>query len=87
MMQYDPCMRTTLTIGEANDQRLRRIAREQNRRYKDVVNDAIALGLAQLEVHETNPKYYVEPVNAVIMPTIDRTKLNSLLDETESDQW
>lgn len=62
----------------------RRIASEQNRQYKDVVNDALALGVAQLEVHETEPRYAVQPFDAGLAPGVDRTKLNQLVDELES---
>jgi hypothetical protein len=76
-------MRTTLTIADETDQRLRRIAREQHRQYKDVINDALALGVQQLEVKETAPPYPVEPVDASLRPGIDATKLNQLVDELD----
>ena len=76
-------MRTTLTVADETDQRIRRIAREQNRHYKDVINDALALGVAQLEVQETGPPYRVESFDAGLVPGIDRTKLNQLVDELE----
>jgi hypothetical protein len=76
-------MRTTLTIVDETDQRLRRIAREQNRQYKDVINDALALGVEQLEVKESGPPYRVESFDAGLVPGIDRAKLNQLVDELE----
>jgi len=78
-------MRTTLTIGEETDSRLRRIAREQNRSYKDVVNDALALGLSKMEVTETASPYRVEPFDAGLAPGIDRHKLNQLVDELDGE--
>ena len=78
-------MRTTLTIGDQTDSRLRRIAREQNRSYKDVINDALALGLAQLEVNEATPAYRVEVFDAGLAPGIDRQKLNQLVDELDTE--
>ncbi len=76
-------MRTTLTIGDTTDSRLRHIAREQNRSYKDVINDALTLGLAQMEVHEAEPPYRVETFDAALVPGVDRQKLNQLVDEVE----
>jgi len=78
-------MRTTLTIANETDQRLRRIAREQNRQYKDVINDALVLGVERLEVKEASAPYRVESFDAGLLPGIDRTKLNQLVDEIETD--
>lgn len=79
-------MRTTLTVREQTDQRLRRLARDQKRSYKDVVNDALALGLDQMEVREASPAYRVDPFDAGLAPGIDRQKLNQLIDELETDE-
>lgn len=78
-------MRTTLTMSEQTDQRLRRIARDQKRSYKDVVNDALALGLDQMEVREATPSYQVDAFDAGLASGIDRQKLNQLVDELEAD--
>ena len=78
-------MRTTLTVTDATDQRLRQIAQEQNRQYKDVINDALALGLAQMEVTEATPAYRVAPLDAGMREGVDRTKLNQMLDELADD--
>ena len=77
-------MRTTLTIADEADHRLRRLAQQQNRSYKDIVNKAIAIGLAQ-EVHEATPVYEVEPFDAGFVAGIDRRKLNQLVVELELD--
>ena len=79
-------MRTTLTIVDETDSKLRRIARDQNRQYKDVVNDALALGVAQLEIHESEPRYAVRPFDAGLVAGVDRTKLNQLVDELEGSE-
>lgn len=78
-------MRTTLTIADETDIRLRRVARDQNRRYKDVINDALALGLRQLEVRDSSPQYAVETFDAGLKPGVDRSKLNQLIDELEAE--
>ena len=76
-------MRTTLTIGDEIDARLRKLAREQNRTYKDVVNDALVRGLDHLAVMEPAPKYRVRVKDFGFRPGVDRTKLNQLYDEIE----
>ncbi|MFP4376577.1 MAG: hypothetical protein ACLFP4_05995 [Spirochaetales bacterium] len=79
-------MRTTLTIADETDQRIRRIARDQHRRYKDVINDALAIGAEQLDVAEARPAYSVQPIDAGIAQEIDRAKLNQLVDELEAER-
>ena len=79
-------MRTTLTIVDETDSKLRRIARDQNRKYKDVVNDALAIGVAQLEIHESGPRYEVRALDAGLVAGVDRTKLNQLVDELEGSE-
>jgi hypothetical protein len=73
-----------LTIAEETDQRLRRLAREQNRAYKDLVNDALVLGLAQMEVRQAVPVYRVGTFDAGVVPGTDLQKLNQLVDELEA---
>ena len=77
-------MRTTLTINDEIDARLRKIARNQNRSYKEVVNAALAGGLDRLEVAEPEPDYRVETKAYGLRPGIDPQKLNQLLDELET---
>ena len=76
-------MRTTLTIGDEIDKRLRKIAREQHRSYKDVVNEALLRGIDRLEVTEPRPDYQVRTRDYGFQPGIDRQKLNQLFDELE----
>lgn len=76
-------MRTTLTVVDTVDNRLRRIAGERNISYKDVVNDALALGLEQLEAAETRPRYEVEVKDYGLKSGIDGEKLNQLVDELD----
>ena len=76
-------MRTTLTVADAVNNRLRRIAGERNISYKDVVNDALALGLEQLEAAETRPRYQVEAKDYGLKNGIDSRKLNQLVDELD----
>jgi predicted transcriptional regulator len=76
-------MRTTITIGDETDQRLRRLVREQRRSYKDVVNDTLLAGLEQLEVKEASPPYRVDAFDAGLAAGVDRRRFNQLVDEIE----
>ncbi len=49
-----------MTVNDDIDARLRKIAREQNRTYKDVLNEALAQGIEALEVAEPREHYQVE---------------------------
>jgi len=78
-------MRTTLTISDALDGRLRKVARAENRSYKDVVNDALARGIERLETAEAEPEYRVETGAFGLRPGIDPDNLNQLVDELETE--
>lgn len=77
-------MRTTLTISDEIDSRLRRVAREQNRPYREVVNEALLRGLDQVEVHEPPSEYHVRSAHYGFRAGVDRGKLNQLFDEIEA---
>ena len=77
-------MRTTLTIEDDVDTRLRTIADRQNRSYKDVVNEALSAGLNQMEVSEPAVGYKVRVADFGLKNGIDENKLNQLYDETEA---
>jgi predicted transcriptional regulator len=76
-------MRTTLTIGDDIDQRIRYLAQKQNRTYKEAINEALAAGLKQLEVVEPSTEYKIESACFGLKEGIDDTKLNQLYDEIE----
>ena len=79
-------MRTTLTIEDQIDVRLRTVADRQNRSYKDVVNEALAVGIQQLEVAEPLPEYHVRVRDFGFQPGVDTARLNQLYDELETDR-
>lgn len=78
-------MRTTLTIEDQIDLRLRTVADRQNRSYKDVVNEALAVGVQQLEVAEPLPEYHVKVQDFGFRVSVDTARLNQLYDELETD--
>ena len=47
------------------------------------MNDALALGLEQLETAETRPRYEVEVKDYGLKSGIDSEKLNQLVDELD----
>ncbi|NBB89795.1 MAG: hypothetical protein GVY23_01145 [Spirochaetes bacterium] len=79
-------MRTTLTVNDDIDRRLRKIAREQNRSYKAVLNEALAQGIEALEVAEPREQYQVESAAFGLKPGIDPARLNQVYDELESEE-
>lgn len=78
-------MRTTLTIDDEVDRRLRKVAKTQNRSYKEVINEALAAGLRRLEVAEPAADYDVRIRKFGLRSGIDRGKLNQLYDDLEAD--
>jgi hypothetical protein len=74
-------VRTTLTVDDDLDARLRKVAREQNRPYKDVLNQALAHGIEALEVAEPQELYQVESAAFGFKLGIDPGRLNELYDE------
>ena len=79
-------MRTTLTITDEIDARLRKIAQEQRRSYKEVVNEALTRGLDHIEVREPGSGYRVRATDFGFRPGVDPQKLNQLYDEVEAGE-
>jgi len=77
-------MRTTLTITNEIDARLRKVAEEQHRSYKEVVNEALKRGLDHIEVHHAKSEYHVQSRDFGFRSGVDPQKLNQLYDEIES---
>lgn len=73
-----------MSINDEIDARLRRIAREQHRSYKDVVNDAIAHGIEAIDVAQPQEEYRVESSAFGLKPGIDPARLNQAYDDLES---
>lgn len=84
-MRYYYNMRTTLTIRSDIDLRLRKLAKTQNRSYKDVINEALAAGLKQIEVAAPTVDYSVQARDFGLREGIDGSKLNQLYDELETE--
>jgi len=72
-----------LTLDPDVAEQLKRAVSERKKSLKEVVNDALRLGLAH-KPESSRPKFKVEPVHLRFKPGIDQYKLNQLSDELES---
>jgi hypothetical protein len=81
-------MRTTLTIDDDLFDRIRQEAARTRRRFRDVLNERLRLGLsAHSSLRKNAPKFTVEPfVTNGFAPGVDEKKLNQLFDLLESEK-
>lgn len=77
-------MRTTLTLDDDVLKAARRRARDQDRSLKDVVNEALRLGLAMAERPAATPyRFRLKTVDGRLLPGVDladRDKLFELME-------
>jgi hypothetical protein len=83
-MMHDACMRTTLTIEPEIADRLKQEAALGKRTFKVIVNDALRRGLG-LEAPRRALPFRVKPHSSGLVPGIDPTRLNQLVDELEAE--
>ena len=76
-------MRTTLTLEDTIDRKLRKIAERQRISYKDAVNMVLSRGLQVMEAHEAPIPYEARIKDYCFQPGIDQDRLNQLVDELE----
>ncbi|MDX2436975.1 MAG: CopG family transcriptional regulator [Acidobacteriota bacterium] len=77
-------MRTTLTLEEDLARRLKELARSSDRKFKEVVNDAIRKGLSLGEAAlDRQERFTVQPKACGFRTGIDPTKLNQIYDDLE----
>lgn len=80
-------MRTTLTLDEDLGKRLKEIARESGRSFKEVVNDVVRRGLSTGDVPDGDSEpFRVSPKACGFKPGIDPLKLNQTYDELEIER-
>lgn len=81
-------MRTTLTIDDDLYDALRERASVQGVAFREVVNDALRRGLMTGTSGErTEARFEVVPRSLGFRPGVDPSRLNSLLDELESESF
>ena len=77
-------MRTTLTLDEDLAKRLKELARQGGRSFKEVTNEVIRRGLssAESQVEGVTP-FLVETRACGLRPGVDPHKLNQIYDDLE----
>ena len=79
-------MRTTLTLEDDLAKKLKELARGTDRKFKEVVNDAIRKGLSLGEPPPADQERFVVRARACGFRTgVDPTKLNQLYDDLEME--
>lgn len=79
-------MRTTLTIDDDLLDALKSLAHQEQRPFKDVVNDAIRAGLAGQRVGSTATAYRAGLLHCGLRPGVDPERLNQLVDDLDVDE-
>jgi hypothetical protein len=80
-------MRTTLTLDEDLAKRLKELARQGGRSFKEVTNEAIRRGLsAGASQVESVTRFRVEPKACGFKPGVDPLKLNQIYDDLEIEE-
>ncbi len=84
---HDAFMRTTLTLDDDLAARLKQLARESGRSFKEVTNEVLRRGLSTGEgpVEPLKP-FRVVPKACGFKPGVDPTKLNQVYDDLETER-
>jgi hypothetical protein len=82
-------MRTTLTLDDDLAETLARMARREDRSFKDVVNETLRRGLLTGErpAETGRPAFAVQPEACGFLPGVDPLRLNQLVDQIELDRF
>ena len=81
-------MRTTLTLDDELAHELRKIARQTDQSFKEVVNAALRRGLSQGEKPEAPlPPFRVKPKSCGFRTGVDIYRLNQVNDEIEAENF
>ena len=80
-------MRTTLTLDDDLAERLKELARQGGRSFKEVTNEVIRRGLSAGEVQiEGIAPFRVDASECGMKPGVDPHKLNQIYDELEAER-
>jgi hypothetical protein len=80
-------MRTTLTIDDHTAKKLKQIAHETGKSYKQVVNETLQAGLRAGGVHEQARPYKIKPVSmGNVAADFDLDKALQLSDALEDEE-
>lgn len=76
-------MRTTLTIDDSLDRRLRRLAARRGQSYREAVNTALREGLLAIEKPAPRHPYQTQARSLGILAGVDYDKVGQLIDELD----
>ena len=76
-------MRTTLTLDEDVAHKLRESARRSGRSFKEVVNEALRIGLHQQRPTRSSHKFVVQPRDLGLRGGLSLDNIGDLLEEIE----
>ncbi|MDX2226389.1 MAG: DUF2191 domain-containing protein [Verrucomicrobiae bacterium] len=80
-------MRTTLTLSDQLMARAKRDAHRLRRSFKDVVNQAIALGLDELEKTGRGKPYQTKPTPMGLRKGLNYDNISELLAQSEAEDY
>ena len=80
-------MRTTLTLDPDLAKKLKDLAHQQGKSFKETVNEVVRRGLAARAHRPTGARYAVAPHRGGFRPGIDPGKLNQLVDQLEVEEF
>jgi hypothetical protein len=87
LKHHDAYMRTTLTLDDDLALRLKEIARQAGKSFKEVTNETIRRGLSVGESsNDTSKPFRVIPKAFGFRPGIDPLKLNQIFDDLEIER-
>ncbi len=80
-------MRTTLTIDDSTAKKLKQIAHDSGKSYKQVVNETLRRGLAAAKIREPAPTYKLKPSSmGGLAADFDLDKALALADYLEDEE-
>jgi len=81
-------MRTTLTLDPDVASALKERAKQEDKPFKQVVNDLLRLGMArEAGGSSSRRKFKIHPHKGGFRPGVDLLKLNQLADDLETDEF
>jgi len=81
-------MRTTVTLDDEVFYRLEAIAQRTHHSFKDVLNDALMIGLhVKGSEEDSAPPFSVVPVKSGIKVAMDEVEVNAYLEELDGDDF
>ena len=79
-------MRTTLTLEPDVAERVGQEVQRTGRRMKEIVNQALRLGLGIVKDSASSPRFEVQPHSFRFNPDIDLNRMHQLVDDLEADE-